>query len=101
MWASEINADTFEIYTIPYEKIFPERYGQNGQNYQKPGFQQSQRPGYQQPQRPMYPQNERPVYQNNYPNYQQLGVNDWVCRNPSTGNMVLIFIVEDIFENLI
>ena len=105
IWGLEINADTFEILTIPYDKIFPERYGQNGHNYQRPGYQQQrpgyqqqrpgyqqQRPGYQQTQSPNY-QTQRPAYQQpNYPNYQQpsatVSTNDWVCRNPSTGDMV-------------
>lgn len=90
IWGLEVNADTFEVLTIPYDKIFPERYGQNGQhgyhgqyghNYQRPGYQQPQRPG----------------YQPNYPNYQQTGAGvsagDWVCRNPSTGDMVPNYLI--------
>lgn len=75
IWAVQVNSDTFEVLTVPYEQLFPKGSQASGgggtrHQYNLPNFNQYY---------PKYP-HQRPTYTSN---------TDWVCRNPSTGDMVI------------
>ncbi|XP_043472925.1 uncharacterized protein LOC122505397 isoform X2 [Leptopilina heterotoma] len=85
VWAVEVNSDTFEVLTVPYEQLFPKGPPQGSatrhrQQHNMPNFNQYY---------PKYPHQQRPYTSNT----------DWVCRNPSTGDMLIISSDNFRFEN--